>query len=158
MDWNRLHLDPARATTTTTTTIHPRPPSVNHSYITSRCPVPTHATASDRIDPNPSPPSPACHPPHKTSMSSESFPSTYGEATPPWSFPSPGNTPSDHSSHRGLAVVSKDRPPRIKAIASYLAASDYDVVCLQELWIYKDYEIVKKEVESKLPYSRFFHT
>lgn len=59
---------------------------------------------------------------------------------------------------RGLAFVSKDRPPRIAAIAAYLASSDYDIVCLQELWIYKDYEIVKQEVQKVLPFSRFFHT
>jgi hypothetical protein len=32
------------------------------------------------------------------------------------------------------------------------------VVCLQELWIYKDFEIVREEVLQNLPFSRFFHT
>jgi sphingomyelin phosphodiesterase 2 len=44
---------------------------------------------------------------------------------------------------RGLAFISKDRPARINAIAEYLSQADYDVVCLQELWIYKDYEHVR---------------
>ncbi len=59
---------------------------------------------------------------------------------------------------RGLAFVSKDRAIRIQAIANYLAASSYDVVCLQELWIYRDYELVRDAVQSVLPNSRFFHT
>ena len=58
---------------------------------------------------------------------------------------------------RGLAIISKDRAARIKAIAEYLASSSYDIVCLQELWIYKDYEIIREEVSQLLPFSRFFH-
>jgi sphingomyelin phosphodiesterase 2 len=54
--------------------------------------------------------------------------------------------------------VSKDRPARIKAIAAYLASTSYDIVCLQEIWIYKDYEIVREEVLHNLRFSRFFHT
>ncbi len=59
---------------------------------------------------------------------------------------------------RGLAFISKDRPARIKAIAEYLASTSYDIVCLQELWIYKDFEIVREELLNNLPFSRFFHT
>jgi len=59
---------------------------------------------------------------------------------------------------RGLAFISKDRPARINAIAEYLSQADYDVVCLQELWIYKDYEHVRDIVSHNLPCSRFFHT
>lgn len=59
---------------------------------------------------------------------------------------------------RGLAIVSKDRRTRIHAIADYLASSSYDIVCLQELWIYKDYEVVREAVQRNLPFSRFFHT
>nr|ODN85182.1 hypothetical protein L203_05134 [Cryptococcus depauperatus CBS 7841] len=66
---------------------------------------------------------------------------------------------SSHSyTHRGLAFISKDRKDRIRAIAEHLASSSYDIVCLQELWVYKDYEIVREEVQSNLPFSRFFHT
>jgi sphingomyelin phosphodiesterase 2 len=59
---------------------------------------------------------------------------------------------------RGLAFISKDRPVRINAIAEYLSTADYDIVCLQELWIYKDYEHVRDIVSHNLPCSRFFHT
>ncbi|WWD16616.1 hypothetical protein CI109_101044 [Kwoniella shandongensis] len=58
----------------------------------------------------------------------------------------------------GLAFISKDRHARIRAIAEYLASSNYDIVCLQELWVYKDYEIVREEILQNLPFSRFFHT
>jgi len=59
---------------------------------------------------------------------------------------------------RGLAFISKDRPTRIKAIAESIANSAYDIVCLQECWIYKDFEIIREEVLQYLPFSRFFHT
>ncbi|OCF74859.1 inositol phosphorylsphingolipid-phospholipase C [Kwoniella mangroviensis CBS 8886] len=77
------------------------------------------------------------------------------------------NDPSDHPDRTlkvltfnvwGLAIVSKDRQVRIKAIAEYLASSNYDIVCLQELWVYKDFEIVREKVRRNLPFSRFFHT
>ncbi|WVW80018.1 hypothetical protein I302_101991 [Kwoniella bestiolae CBS 10118] len=58
----------------------------------------------------------------------------------------------------GLAIISKDRLIRIKALAEYLASSNYDIVCLQELWVYKDFEIVREQVRRNLPFSRFFHT
>ncbi|WWC87756.1 uncharacterized protein L201_002648 [Kwoniella dendrophila CBS 6074] len=58
----------------------------------------------------------------------------------------------------GLAIISKDRLIRIKAIAEHLASSNYDIVCLQELWVYKDFEIVREAVRRNLPFSRFFHT
>jgi sphingomyelin phosphodiesterase 2 len=54
--------------------------------------------------------------------------------------------------------VSKDRLIRVKAIAEHLASSDYDIVCLQELWIHKEFELVRDRVVQALPYSRFFHT
>ncbi|WRT65579.1 uncharacterized protein IL334_002524 [Kwoniella shivajii] len=77
------------------------------------------------------------------------------------------NYPQDHPDRTlkvfsfnvwGLAIISKDRAERIKAIAEYLSTSNYDIVCLQELWIYKDYEIVREQLLSNLPFSRFFHT
>lgn len=34
----------------------------------------------------------------------------------------------------------------------------YDIVCLQELWIYKEFELVRDRVAGILPNSRFFHT
>ena len=38
--------------------------------------------------------------------------------------------------------VSRDRVVRFTAIAHHLAASDYDIVCLQEVWCPEDYDTV----------------
>ncbi|ODO09201.1 hypothetical protein I350_02801 [Cryptococcus amylolentus CBS 6273] len=60
--------------------------------------------------------------------------------------------------YRGLAIISKDRIQRLRAIAEHIASASYDIVCLQELWVYKDYEMVREEIQHALPFSRFFHT
>ena len=53
--------------------------------------------------------------------------------------------------------MSKHRQERIAAIANYLAESNYDIVALQELWVFSDYEHVRDAVAKKLPYSKFFY-
>ena len=58
---------------------------------------------------------------------------------------------------RGLKYVSKDREERVRAIANALSAADYDVITLQELWVFSDYEHVRATVSKKLPYSKFFY-
>jgi hypothetical protein len=58
---------------------------------------------------------------------------------------------------RGLKYVAKDRVSRITAIANALSKSDYDLVTLQELWVSSDYSIVRKSVQEKLPYSKYFY-
>ncbi|EIW68860.1 inositol phosphorylsphingolipid-phospholipase C [Tremella mesenterica] len=58
----------------------------------------------------------------------------------------------------GLKYISKDRKIRIQAIAHYLSGKSYDIVCLQELWVYDDFVIVRDQVGGVLPFSRFFHT
>jgi sphingomyelin phosphodiesterase 2 len=58
----------------------------------------------------------------------------------------------------GLKFVSKDRNERIAAIASVLAKSHYDIVALQELWVFADYEHVRTSVSSRLPYAKFFYS
>ncbi|TXT10948.1 hypothetical protein VHUM_01699 [Vanrija humicola] len=58
----------------------------------------------------------------------------------------------------GLAFISKLRGPRLAAIANYLRESDYDVVCLQEIWIHQEFEQIRDDVQGVLPYSRFYHT
>ena len=40
--------------------------------------------------------------------------------------------------------VSRDRVVRFSAIAQHLASSDYDIVCLQEVWCPEDYETIRK--------------
>jgi len=53
--------------------------------------------------------------------------------------------------------VSKYRKERIAAIAQALSDSSYDIVALQELWVYSDYELIKAKVVNKLPHAKFFH-
>ncbi|KAG8976036.1 phospholipase C type enzyme [Tulasnella sp. 425] len=56
----------------------------------------------------------------------------------------------------GLKYVSKDRQPRIQAIAEVLSASDYDIVCLQELWVHADFQYIRSRVSKTLPNAKFF--
>ncbi|CAE6377282.1 unnamed protein product [Rhizoctonia solani] len=56
----------------------------------------------------------------------------------------------------GLKFVSKDRVVRTRAIGDEIAASNYDIVGLQELWVQGDYDYIKAKVAHKLPYSKYF--
>ncbi|RPD65118.1 DNase I-like protein [Lentinus tigrinus ALCF2SS1-6] len=58
----------------------------------------------------------------------------------------------------GLKYVSKFRTERVRAIANVLASSDYDIITLQELWVYADFEYVRAVVSKKLPYAKFFYS
>ncbi|KAI0320069.1 inositol phosphophingolipids phospholipase C [Amylostereum chailletii] len=58
----------------------------------------------------------------------------------------------------GLKYVSKDRSDRVLAIADFLATAPYDIVALQELWVYADYEIVRASVMRYLPFAKFFYS
>ncbi|KAF9074925.1 Endonuclease/exonuclease/phosphatase [Rhodocollybia butyracea] len=59
----------------------------------------------------------------------------------------------------GLKFVSKNRRARIIGIADELAhTEEYDLIALQELWVYADYEYVRDSVSKYLPYSKFFYS
>ncbi|KAI0699382.1 DNase I-like protein [Cerioporus squamosus] len=58
----------------------------------------------------------------------------------------------------GLKYVSKYRTERVRAIANVLASSDYDIITLQELWVFSDFEYVRTAVSKKLPYAKFFYS
>ncbi|OCH95753.1 DNase I-like protein [Obba rivulosa] len=58
----------------------------------------------------------------------------------------------------GLKYVSKQRSERIAAIASALAASDYDIITLQEVWVFNDYEHIRAAVSKRLPYAKYFYS
>jgi sphingomyelin phosphodiesterase 2 len=58
----------------------------------------------------------------------------------------------------GLKYVSKRRSERIRAISRFLENSDFDIVALQELWVYADYEIVRSRLSRSLPFSKFFYS
>lgn len=60
-------------------------------------------------------------------------------------------------SFRGLKYVAKNRTERIQAIARFLADSDHDIVALQEIWVFADYEHVLESVSKRLPNSKFFY-
>lgn len=45
---------------------------------------------------------------------------------------------------------------RIRAIADEIAASQYDIVGLQELWVRSDFDYIKSKLDHKLPYSKYF--
>jgi sphingomyelin phosphodiesterase 2 len=56
-----------------------------------------------------------------------------------------------------LKFVAKQRNERIAAIAAELAKSDYDIIALQELWVFADYEHVRDSISDRLPYAKFFY-
>lgn len=58
---------------------------------------------------------------------------------------------------RGLKYISKDRDVRIQAIADALARSDYDIVNLQELWVFADFELIRNATSKKLPFCKYFY-
>ncbi|KAK9719099.1 phospholipase C type enzyme [Basidiobolus ranarum] len=58
----------------------------------------------------------------------------------------------------GLKFVSKKRKERLEAIAQHLVESEYDIVGLQEIWVYNDFEMVRHKTRASLPYTHFFHT
>lgn len=53
--------------------------------------------------------------------------------------------------------MSKDRRPRIAAIADALSKLDYDIVCLQEVWTNGDFLLIKDKVVDVLPYAHYFY-
>ena len=53
--------------------------------------------------------------------------------------------------------MSKSRQERVVAITQFLVESDYDVIALQELWVFADYEHVRAALAKRLPHSKFFY-
>ncbi|THH04370.1 hypothetical protein EW145_g5572 [Phellinidium pouzarii] len=58
----------------------------------------------------------------------------------------------------GLKYVAKNRVERVQAIASAISQSAHDIVALQELWVYADFEYVRSWVTKRLPYAKFFYS
>ncbi|KAF9113804.1 hypothetical protein BGX27_000774 [Mortierella sp. AM989] len=60
----------------------------------------------------------------------------------------------------GLKFVAKERQDRLTAIGKYLAdpSRGYDIVGLQEVWVYDDYLRIKNLVQDTLPYSKHWHS
>lgn len=53
--------------------------------------------------------------------------------------------------------VSKNRVERINAITDFVARSTYDIIALQEIWVYADYNKVRSAVQHRLPHAKFFY-
>ena len=60
------------------------------------------------------------------------------------------------TSPRGLKWISKHRVERLDAIANRIAQSTYDIVALQEIWVYSDFENLVKKTSHILPYAKFY--
>lgn len=58
---------------------------------------------------------------------------------------------------RGLNIVSKKRKFRLHAIADRISVEDYDIVALQEVWMWEDFDYLKAKVATKLPFTKYFH-
>ncbi|KAF8976779.1 hypothetical protein BGZ46_007975, partial [Entomortierella lignicola] len=60
----------------------------------------------------------------------------------------------------GLKFVSKDRQDRLTAIGRYLAdpSRGYDIVGLQEVWVYDDFLRIKNLVQDVLPHAKHWHS
>jgi len=58
---------------------------------------------------------------------------------------------------RGLKFIAKNLDERIEAIAHYLASANYDIIALQEIWVFAHYERIRQRVSSRLPHSKFFY-
>lgn len=58
--------------------------------------------------------------------------------------------------NRGIPVISKDRRPRMEAIAKELAKGQFDIVCLQEVWSNSDYDFITENAKAVLPYAHYF--
>lgn len=52
--------------------------------------------------------------------------------------------------------LSKQREVRLRALGDRLCESDYDLICLQECWVYEDFKYIQGKVRHFLPYSHLF--
>ncbi|KAI8879765.1 DNase I-like protein [Backusella circina FSU 941] len=58
----------------------------------------------------------------------------------------------------GLQFVAKHRRFRIEEIAKFISTQDYDIITLQEVWVWSDFEYIKEAVQHKLPYFKYFYS
>lgn len=59
--------------------------------------------------------------------------------------------------YRGLKYISKNRVDRINAIAEFLSTAPCDIICLQELFVSRDFETIRASVSKHLPFFKLFH-
>ncbi|KAI7900348.1 Endonuclease/exonuclease/phosphatase [Cokeromyces recurvatus] len=58
----------------------------------------------------------------------------------------------------GLNIVAKKRRFRLIAIADYMCQQQYDIVALQEVWMWEDFDYIKEKVKHKLPFTKYFYS
>ncbi|CAG9766639.1 unnamed protein product [Ceutorhynchus assimilis] len=58
----------------------------------------------------------------------------------------------------GLALLSKNRKSRFEAIGEWLLANPVDIVCLQEVWLMRDFNFLQETLIDLLPYSHYFYS
>lgn len=58
----------------------------------------------------------------------------------------------------GLKYIAKHRKARLRWIANQLAATDYDIVALQEVWVEEDWLYLEQKCRSLYPYRRVFRS
>ena len=54
--------------------------------------------------------------------------------------------------------MSKHRAARLDAIANRIGQCTYDIVALQEIWVYSDFENLTKKTSHILPYAKFYYS
>lgn len=52
--------------------------------------------------------------------------------------------------------MSKYREIRLRALGDALSMCNYDLICLQEVWVYGDFQYIQTKVRESLPYSHFY--
>ncbi|ORE03840.1 DNase I-like protein [Rhizopus microsporus var. microsporus] len=57
-----------------------------------------------------------------------------------------------------LPIVSKHKSARLAAIAKILSNGYYDIVALQEIWVYSDFEFLRKNIKHVFPFAKYFHS
>ncbi|KAI8092679.1 Endonuclease/exonuclease/phosphatase [Halteromyces radiatus] len=58
----------------------------------------------------------------------------------------------------GLYLVSRKRKFRLEAIAEAIRQLSCDIVTLQEIWVYQDFNHLKNHVSTELPYAKYFYS
>lgn len=58
----------------------------------------------------------------------------------------------------GVPIICLKKDERISAIGEELSQSDFDIVFLQEVWVYSDYEKIKKTVSKVMPHAHFYRS
>lgn len=58
---------------------------------------------------------------------------------------------------RGLKFISKFRKERYEAIVNEILESNYDIVNLQEVWVFAEFQYIKDRLSKQFPHSKFFY-